>query len=104
MQTNYTVQYKTIDKICPQKQYSNLTQQVPKSSTLVNTLDMVSLGSESRKNKMLTATPTVDVDNSSATSSSSSRDSDHDDDSFTCSEYEYDSAGGGGGIGGQPGV
>ncbi len=67
------------------------TAQQQKSSTLVNTLDMVSLGSESRKNK----TPTVDVDNSSATSSSSSGDSDNDNDSFTCSEYEYDSAGGG---------
>jgi protocadherin Fat 4 len=68
-----------------------------KSSTLVNTLDMVSLGSESRKNK----TPTVDVDNSSASSSASSADSDNDDDSFTCSEFEYDSAGGGGGGGNQ---
>jgi len=58
------------------------------TSTLVNTLDLVSMGSGSRKK---TKTPTSNIVGSGSTTTSNSSDEDNDDDSFTCSEYECDS-------------
>merc|ERR1712008_294245 len=55
------------------------------TSTLVNTLDLVSMGSEVNK-KAAHKSP-----RSSTVSESSSEDANGDDDSFTCSEYECDS-------------
>ncbi len=69
------------------------------TSTLVNTLDLVSMGSESRKHNK-TPISSRDIDTSSDSSSS---DSHGDDDSFTCSEFECDSNSGGGGGGGRLG-
>ena len=60
----------------------------PKNSTLVNTLDLVSMGSGSRKKAK---TPTSNIVGSGTSTSSDSSDDDNDDDSFTCSEYECDS-------------
>lgn len=59
------------------------------SSSLVNTLDLVSMGSGSHRKKLGTKTPTSNIGSSSTTSESSSEDNDND--SFTCSEYECDS-------------
>ena len=76
------------------------TRAATKNSTLVNTLDLVSMGSESRgpggrkipggSSNFSAAgsnckTPTIDVGDSSSNSS------DGDNDSFTCSEFECDS-------------
>merc|ERR1711953_608710 len=55
----------------------------PKNSTLVNTLDLVSMGSEKKAAKSPRSASTA--------SDSSSEDINGDDDSFTCSEYECDS-------------
>ncbi|XP_059080013.1 cadherin-related tumor suppressor-like [Tigriopus californicus] len=57
----------------------------PQKSTLVNTLDMVGMGSEAlKKSDYGSKSPTLgDVQSSSS--------SDNENDSFTCSEYEYES-------------
>jgi len=57
------------------------------SSTLVNTLDLVSVGSESRKK----ANFPNSVNGKDQTAINSSSSSDSEDDSFTCSEFECDS-------------
>lgn len=57
------------------------------SSTLVNTLDLVSVGSESRKK----ANFGNSVNGKDQTALHSSSSSDSGDDSFTCSEFECDS-------------
>ena len=60
----------------------NQGESTPKSS-LLNTLDMLSVGSGSRQHKYNSSTTPLDVASSSS--------SEVDDDSFTCSEFEYDS-------------
>ena len=79
---------------------ADTTRAATKNSTLVNTLDLVSMGSESRGpgGRKITGgsshfsaagsnckTPTIDVGDSSSNSSEG------DNDSFTCSEFECDS-------------
>ena len=60
----------------------------PQKSTLLNTMDLLSVGSESRKkNNFDSKSPTLDDD------SSTSSDDVDEDDSFTCSEFDYDEIG-----------
>jgi len=76
------------------QQTSNVTSSVTPTknltSTLVNTLDIVSMGSGSRKKSNKTPTSVL---NDESESSGDSSDDNVNDDSFTCSEYECDSNG-----------
>ena len=78
--------------------FNNISQShqrstTPKNtSTLVNTLDLVSMGSGRSGRKKANKTPTSNIVGSGgSTTTSQSSDADNDDDSFTCSEYECDS-------------